>query len=157
MLETGSRAPAFSLPAEDGTTVTLDSLAGRVVVLYFYPRDNTTGCTTEACEFRDNWAGVRKTGAVVLGVSPDSVKSHVKFSQKLKLPFHLLSDEDHKVAEAYGAWGDKSMYGRKFKGILRTTFVIDGEGRISKVFRKVKPKGHGAEVLEEVYSLWRAG
>src|SRR5262245_31519077 len=102
MLETGSRAPDFSLPADDGTTVSLDSLAGHVVVLYFYPKDDTSGCTVEACEFRDNWAGVKKTGAVVLGVSPDAIKSHVKFSQKLKLPFQLLSDVDHRVAETYG-------------------------------------------------------
>ena len=157
MLEPGSKAPAFSLPADDGTTVSLDSLKGRVVVLYFYPRDNTSGCTVEACEFRDNYAGVKKAGAVVLGVSPDPVKSHAKFNAKLGLPFRLLADEDHAVAEKYGAWGEKSMYGRKYMGILRTTFVIDGGGRIAKVFQKVKPKGHGAEVLEQVYDLWRAG
>jgi peroxiredoxin Q/BCP len=155
MLAAGAKAPAFSLPADDGSTVSLKSLAGRTVVLYFYPRDDTPGCTTEACEFRDNFGPVTKTGAVVLGVSPDSIKSHVKFKQKHSLPFQLLADEDHAVAEAYGAWGEKSMYGRKYKGILRTTFVIDGDGRITKVFEKVKPKGHAAEVLEEVYSLWR--
>ena len=157
MLETGSKAPAFSLPADDGTTVSLDSLKGRVVVLYFYPKDDTSGCTVEACEFRDNYAGVKKTGAVVLGVSPDPVSSHAKFIKKLGLPFHLLADVDHAVAEAYGAWGEKNMYGRKYMGILRTTFIIDGRGRIAKVFEKVKPKGHGPEVLEEVYDLWRAG
>jgi len=157
MLETGQKAPAFSLPADDGSTISLASLAGKVVVLYFYPRDDTSGCTVEACEFRDNYAGVKKTGAVVLGVSPDPVKSHARFIAKLGLPFHLLADVDHAVAEAYGAWGEKSMYGRKYMGILRTTFVIDGKGRIAKVFEKVKPKGHGAEVLEQVYDLWRAG
>ena len=157
MLTTGSKAPAFSLPADDGTTVSLKSLAGRVVVLYFYPKDDTPGCTVEACEFRDSWAEVRKTGAVILGVSPDPVTSHVKFKKKFNLPFPLLADVDHAVAEAYGAWGEKSMYGRKYKGILRTTFVIDGAGRVAKVFEKVKPKGHGAEVLEEVAELWRAG
>jgi peroxiredoxin Q/BCP len=157
MLSIGSKAPAFSLPADDGTTVSLESLAGRAVVLYFYPKDDTPGCTVEACEFRDRWAEVRKAGAVVLGVSPDPVTSHVKFKKKFNLPFPLLADVDHSVAEAYGAWGEKSMYGRKYKGILRTTFVIDGNGRIAKVFEKVKPKGHGAEVFEEVSALWRAG
>lgn len=157
MLEKGSKAPAFSLPADDGSTVSLESLAGHVVVLYFYPKDDTSGCTVEACEFRDNYSGVKKAGAVVLGVSPDPVSSHAKFIKKLGLPFHLLADVDHTVAEAYGAWGQKSMYGRKYMGILRSTFVIDGTGRVAKVFEKVKPKGHGAEVLEAVYDLWRAG
>jgi peroxiredoxin Q/BCP len=157
MLTPGSKAPVFSLPADDGSTVSLKSLAGRAVVLYFYPRDDTSGCTVEACEFRDNWVAVKKAGAVVLGVSPDPVSSHVKFKKKFDLPFPLLADVDHVVAEAYGAWGEKSMYGRKYHGILRTTFVIDGNGRIAKVFEKVKPKGHGAEVLEEVSALWRAG
>jgi peroxiredoxin Q/BCP len=157
MLATGSKAPDFSLPADDGSTVTLKSLAGHAVVLYFYPKDDTTGCTVEACEFRDKWDAVKKAGAVVLGVSPDPVNSHVKFKRKFDLPFSLLADVDHSVAEAYGAWGEKSMYGRKYQGILRTTFVIDASGRIVKVFEKVKPKGHAAEVLEEVTALWRAG
>ena len=157
MLEKGSKAPAFSLPADDGSTISLESLAGHVVVLYFYPKDDTSGCTVEACEFRDNYDGVKKAGAVVLGVSPDPVSSHARFIRKLGLPFHLLADVDHAVAEAYGAGGEKSMYGRKYMGILRSTFVIDAGGRIAKVFRTVKPKGHGAEVLEEVYDLWRAG
>jgi len=157
MLAKGSRAPDFSLPADDGSTVSLKSLAGHAVVLYFYPRDDTTGCTIEACEFRDRWEAVKKAGAVVLGVSPDPVNSHVKFRRKYDLPFSLLADTDHSVAEAYGAWGEKSMYGRKYQGILRSTFVIDGKGRIVKVFEKVKPKGHAAEVLEEVVDLWRAG
>ncbi len=157
MLATGSKAPDFSLPADDGSTVTLTSLAGHAVVLYFYPRDDTTGCTVEACEFRDRWDAVRKAGAVVLGVSPDPVNSHVKFKRKFDLPFPLLADVDHSVAEAYGAWGEKSMYGRKYFGILRTTFVIDARGRITKIFQKVKPKGHAAEVLEEVSALGRAG
>jgi thioredoxin-dependent peroxiredoxin len=157
MLTPGSKAPAFSLPADDGSTVSLKSLAGRTVVLYFYPKDDTTGCTVEACEFRDRWEAVKKAGAVVLGVSPDPLSSHVKFKRKYDLPFSLLADTDHSVAEAYGAWGEKSMYGRKYQGILRSTFVIDGNGRIAKVFEKVKPKGHAAEVLEEVSALWRAG
>jgi peroxiredoxin Q/BCP len=120
------------------------------VVLYFYPRDDTPGCTTEACEFRDAWGEVKKTGAVVLGVSPDTAASHQKFKSKFRLPFPLLADPDHKVAERYGAWGERSMYGRKFMGILRTTFVIGPDGRILKVFERVKPKGHAAEVLKSL-------
>ena len=147
MLKEGAKAPAFSLPADGGSTVALKDLKGKKVVLYFYPKDDTSGCTTEACEFRDSWTSVKKSGAVVLGVSPDGVKSHGKFKQKYALPFPLLADEDHAVAEAYGVWGEKSMYGRKYFGILRTTFVIDEAGRVAKVFEKVKPKGHAAEVL----------
>lgn len=147
MLTPGSMAPAFTLPADDGSTVALRSLTGRPVVLYFYPKDDTSGCTTEACEFRDNWKAVQAAGATVLGVSPDPVTSHVKFKAKFKLPFPLLADVEHKVADAYGAWGEKSMYGRKYFGILRTTFIIDGEGRVARVFQRVKPKGHAALVL----------
>mgnify|MGYP003410365507 FL=1 len=147
MLKEGAKAPAFSLPSDDGGTVALKDLKGKKVVLYFYPKDDTPGCTAEACEFRDSWAAVKRKGAVVLGVSPDGVKSHGKFKQKYDLPFPLLADEDHAVAEAYGAWGEKSMYGRKYFGILRTTFIIDEAGRVAKVFEKVKPKGHAAEVL----------
>jgi peroxiredoxin Q/BCP len=147
MLKEGAKAPAFSLPSDDGGTVALKDLKGKKVVLYFYPKDDTSGCTTEACEFRDSWAAVKKKGAVVLGVSPDGVKSHGKFREKYDLPFPLLADEDHAVAEAYGVWGEKSMYGRKYFGILRTTFVLDEAGRVAKVFEKVKPKGHAAEVL----------
>jgi peroxiredoxin Q/BCP len=147
MLEPGAKAPGFSLPADDGTTVSLEELRGRKVVLYFYPKDDTSGCTKEACEFRDSWPQVRQNGAVVLGVSPDPVPSHQKFKRKYQLPFPLLADTDHKVASAYGAWGQKSMYGRKYQGILRTTFLIDGDGRITKVFEKVRPAGHAAEVL----------
>ncbi len=146
-LKAGDKAPSFSLPADGGTTVSLKELAGRKVVLYFYPKDDTSGCTVEACEFRDNWKAVQDRGAVVLGVSPDSIQSHGKFKTKYKLPFPLLADEDHKVAEAYGAWGEKSMYGRKYHGILRSTFIIDESGRIARVFEKVKPKGHAGEVL----------
>jgi thioredoxin-dependent peroxiredoxin len=147
MLKTGSLAPAFSLASDDGGQVTLAALKGKPVVLYFYPEDDTDGCTAEACEFRDNWATVQATGAVVLGVSPDGTASHRKFRAKYNLPFPLLADEDHAVAEAYGAWGEKRMFGRKYQGILRSTFVIGGDGRIVKVFEKVKPKGHAAEVL----------
>lgn len=147
MLSTGVKAPDFALPADDGTTVTLSGLKGRKVVLYFYPKDDTSGCTKEACGFRDSWQDVQRAGAVVLGVSPDGVASHQKFKQKYSLPFPLLADADHSVAEAYGAWGEKSMYGKRYKGILRTTFVIDGDGRISRVFERVKAEGHAAEVL----------
>jgi len=148
LLKPGARAPAFSLPAHDGSTVSLKGFRGKKVVLYFYPKDMTSGCTVEACEFRDNWNDVQKSGAVVLGVSPDGPGSHEKFRKKYDLPFPLLADEDHAVAAAYGAWGEKSMYGRKYMGILRTTFIIDGAGRISRIFEKVKPRGHAAEVLE---------
>jgi peroxiredoxin Q/BCP len=147
MLSTGVKAPDFALPADDGTTVTLSGLKGRKVVLYFYPKDDTSGCTKEACGFRDSWKDVQRAGAVVLGVSPDGVASHQKFKQKYSLPFPLLADADHSVAAAYGAWGEKSMYGKRYMGILRTTFVIDGDGRISRVFEKVKAEGHAAEVL----------
>lgn len=153
MVKSGSKAPAFILPADDGSTVSLRGLAGRPVVLYFYPKDDTSGCTTEACEFRDSWKSVQAAGAVVLGVSPDPVTSHVKFKAKYKLPFPLLADVDHAVAEAYGAWGEKSMYGRKYFGILRTTFIIDTEGRVARVFQKVKPKGHAGEVLAALRDL----
>jgi peroxiredoxin Q/BCP len=147
MIESGSIAPHFSLPATDGETVSLTALKGKPVVLYFYPKDDTSGCTTEACEFRDHWRQVRAAGAVVLGISPDSVPSHEKFRARYRLPFPLLADLDHAVAEAYGAWGEKHMYGRKYQGILRTTFVIGPDGRVARVFRKVKPKGHAAAVL----------
>ncbi|HQR17252.1 MAG TPA: thioredoxin-dependent thiol peroxidase [Gemmatimonadales bacterium] len=146
-MKPGSKAPAFRLPSDAGTPVALKDFAGRTVVLYFYPKDDTTGCTTEACEFRDNWRAVQAAGAVVLGVSPDGVASHQKFKKKYELPFTLLVDADHAVAEAYGAWGEKSMYGRKYHGVLRSTFIIDPRGKIARVFAKVKPRGHAAEVL----------
>ena len=147
MLKPGAKAPAFKLPASGGETISLKDLKGKPVVLYFDPKDDTSGCTTEACEFRDHWKAVQKAGAVVLGVSPDPVAAHDKFRAKYKLPFPLLADVDHAVAEAYGVWGEKSMYGRKYFGILRTTFLIGADGRIVRVFEKVKPKGHAVEVL----------
>jgi peroxiredoxin Q/BCP len=149
----GTPAPDFSLPSDDGTTVSLASLRGSPVVLYFYPKDDTSGCTTEACEFRDAWADVKASGAKLYGISPDGIDSHRKFSAKLKLPFPLLADEDHAVAEAYGVWGEKSMYGRKYQGILRTTFLLDEDGRIARVFEHVKPAGHAAEVLAALQEL----
>ena len=148
MLSTGDKAPPFSLQSDTGDTVSLDALRGKKVVLYFYPKDDTPGCTTEACEFRDSWSAVKKTGAALFGVSPDSIGSHQKFKKKFDLPFPLLADPDHTTAEAYGAWGEKSMYGKKYMGILRSTFVIDEQGKIAKVFEKVKPEGHAAQVLE---------
>ena len=147
MLTPGDPAPAFTLPADDGSVVSLAGLRGRTVVVYFYPKDDTSGCTTEACEIRDAWTDVQATGAVVLGVSPDGVASHVKFKRKYSLPFPLLADTDHRVAEAYGAWGEKSMYGRKYFGILRSTFVIAPDGAIRQVFEKVQAKGHAAQIL----------
>jgi peroxiredoxin Q/BCP len=153
MLTPGTKAPAFTLPADDGSTVSLKDYQGKRVVLYFYPKDDTSGCTTEACEFRDSWQAVQRAGAVVLGVSPDGVASHQRFRAKYRLPFPLLADTDHAIAEAYSAWGEKSRYGRKYLGILRTTFLIDGDGTVARVFEKVKPKGHAAEVLAAVEAL----
>jgi len=147
-IRAGMEAPDFTLQSDSGTSVTLSGLRGRPVVLYFYPRDDTPGCTVEACEFRDAWGDVEKAGAVVIGVSPDDVPSHGRFRTKFQLPFPLLADPDHRVAELYGVWGEKSMYGRTFFGILRTTFVIDPGGRVRQVFERVKPKGHAARVLE---------
>jgi peroxiredoxin Q/BCP len=149
----GTPAPDFTLPSDQGDSVSLKSLRGSPVVLYFYPKDDTSGCTTEACEFRDAWSDVKASGATLFGVSPDGVKSHRKFRDKFNLPFPLLADEDHTVAEAYGVWGEKSMYGRKYMGILRTTFIIDAKGRIARVFEKVKPAGHADEVLSALEEL----
>jgi peroxiredoxin Q/BCP len=147
MLTEGTLAPDFTLPSDGGGEVTLSDYRGKKVVLYFYPKDNTSGCTTEACNFRDDYSEIIAAGAVVLGVSPDTVKSHDTFKLKFELPFALLSDPDHRVAEMYGAWGEKKMYGKTYMGILRSTFVIDEEGKIIKVFPKVKVKDHSQEVL----------
>jgi len=149
----GARAPDFTAVAHDGSQVTLAALKGRPVVLYFYPKDDTPGCTVEACGFRDAHAQFGRHKAVVLGVSPDSPKSHVKFREKFGLPFTLLADEDHAIAERYGAWREKSMYGRSFMGIARSTFVIDSAGRIAKAFTSVKPEGHEREVLAAIAAL----
>jgi peroxiredoxin Q/BCP len=138
ILAAGGPAPDFSLQADDGSTVSLAALRGKHVVLYFYPKDDTPGCTTEACDFRDNLAQLTSAGAVVLGVSPDSVKSHVKFKAKFELPFALLADTEHTVAEAYGAWREKSMYGKAYMGIVRSTFLIDANGVLRKVWDNVK-------------------
>jgi len=147
MLEVNDLAPDFTLVSDTGEQVTLSAYRGQKVVLYFYPKDDTPGCTTEACSFRDDYSQFLMKGAVVIGVSPDQEASHERFKAKLGLPYYLLSDPDHKVAEAYDAWGEKKNYGRSYEGILRTTFVIDEEGRIRHVFRNVKPEGHAQEVL----------
>ena len=143
----GAKAPAFSAPDQSGKTVSLSNFAGKKVVLYFYPKDDMPGCTVEACSFRDEHTAFQKKGAVVLGVSPDTAKSHAKFIEKFTLPFPLLADSDHKIAEAYGVWVEKSMYGKKYMGIERSTFVIDAQGKLSAIYRKVKPAEHTAEVL----------
>jgi peroxiredoxin Q/BCP len=149
MLKIGDKAPDFTLKSDQDEDVSLKNFLGKSdVVLYFYPKDNTPGCTKEACSFRDNIQPIQAKNAVVLGISPDSVKSHQSFINKQNLNFTLLSDPDHKVADAYGAWGEKSMYGKKYMGILRTTFVIGKDGNIKNVFEKVKPEGHAEEVLQ---------
>ena len=153
MIEEGKKAPAFTLKNQDGKAVKLSDFAGKNVVLYFYPKDNTPGCTTEACDFRDQHSKLEKAGAVVLGVSPDAEKTHLKFAGKFGLPFTLLADPEHEVAEKYGSWGEKSLYGRKFLGIIRSTFLIGGDGKVAKVWPKVKVAGHVDEVLEAVKSL----
>jgi peroxiredoxin Q/BCP len=146
----GAAAPDFTLPDQNGNPVHLAELRGRKVVLYFYPKDDTPGCTIEACGFRDSHASIQATGAVVLGVSPDDAQSHQKFIGKFSLPFTLLSDVDHQVAEAYGAWGEKNMYGRPYMGILRSTFLIDEQGNVQKAWPKVSPQGHDQEVLAAI-------
>jgi thioredoxin-dependent peroxiredoxin len=147
MVQPNDVAPDFELAADDGSRVRLSELQGRRVVLFFYPKANTSGCTVEACEFRDSLPRFVEQDALVFGISPDPVAELVKFREAFDLPYRLLSDEDHQVAEAYGVWKEKSMYGKKYMGVERTTFVIDEEGRIGQVFRKVTPKGHAAEVL----------
>ncbi|MHB8507540.1 MAG: thioredoxin-dependent thiol peroxidase [Candidatus Dormibacteria bacterium] len=147
MLSPGDPAPEFNLATGDGSIVSLQSLRGRKVILYFYPKDDTPGCTVEACAFRDSSPEFEKRNAVVFGISADSVKSHAKFADKYGLKFPLLSDPEHSTAEAYSSWGPKKFMGREFMGISRNTFLIDEEGRIARVWEKVKPEGHAEEVL----------
>ncbi len=147
LLKPGQKAPAFSLSDESGKKVSLSSLKGKKLVLYFYPKDHTPGCTQESCDFRDSFARIKRAGALVFGVSRDSVTSHEKFKAKLELPFSLLSDEEGKMCEAYDVWKEKSMYGRKYMGIVRTTVIVDENGKIIQVFPKVSIKGHADEVL----------
>jgi peroxiredoxin Q/BCP len=149
----GAPAPDFALSNANGDTVRLSDLRGRTVVLYFYPKDDTPGCTKEACGFRDNMARLTELGVTVLGVSPDSPESHRRFAAKYELPFDLLSDPDNAAATAYGVWVEKSMYGRTYMGIERSTFVIDGDGVLRKAFRKVKVPGHVDEVIAAVQAL----
>ena len=151
--EQGKKAPDFNLPSSNGETIGLKNLKGKNIVLYFYPKDDTPGCTVQACGFRDTHQEIEKQNAVILGISPDGLKSHDKFIQKFKLPFALLADESKKMAQDYGAWVEKSMYGKKYMGITRTTFVIDADGKIAKVFERVKPEGHDKEVLEALKAL----
>lgn len=153
MLTENSQAPDFTLPADDGTTVSLSSLRGKNVVIYFYPKDDTPGCTVESCEFRDAFPRFSSANAVILGVSADSVESHVKFKKKFNLPFTLLSDESKEMIKAYGAWKEKLMFGNSFLGIARMTFIIDKNGKIAKIFPKVTPAGHAAEVEEVLQKL----
>jgi peroxiredoxin Q/BCP len=146
-------APDFSLPDETGQVHSLAEFRGKPVVLYFYPKDDTPGCTTEACNFRDDYHVYAENGVVILGVSPDTSKSHTKFKEKFNLPFTLLADEGHNVCDLYGAWGPKKMYGKEYEGVLRTTFLIGPDGKILKVFENVKPDGHSAEVLAALKQL----
>ena len=146
--QVGDPAPDFALEADDGTIVRLSDLAGETVVLYFYPKDDTSGCTVEACEFRDTNETIRDRGAEVWGVSPQNAASKRSFREKFNLPFTLLADENHEAAEAYGSWVEKENYGRKYWGTARTTFLIDPDGRVARVWPKVKPEGHAADVLK---------
>lgn len=151
-LEANMPAPDFTLPDETGLRRSLSEFRGKPVVLYFYPKDDTPGCTKEACSFRDDYQVYADSGVVILGVSPDSPASHARFKEKYNLPFTLLSDEDHQVCKLYGVWGKKKFMGREYEGVLRTTFLIDENGIIKKVFPNVKPEGHSAEVLAALRS-----
>ncbi len=157
MVSVGDTAPEFNLPSDDGSRIRLGDLRGRKVVLFFYPKDNTSGCTTEACEFRDASDRFEVEGAVVLGVSPDPITAHVKFKRRYDLNFPLLADVDHAVAEAYGVWKEKSMYGRTFWGVERSTFLIGEEGAIVEDWRRVRPKGHAEAVALELSSRSESG
>ncbi len=153
MAEEGKKAPAFSLKGDDGKTHKLSDHAGKRVVVYFYPKDNTPGCTTEACDFRDNMKRIAKAGAVVYGISKDSLASHEKFRDKFDLNFVLLSDPELGVHKKYGAWGEKKMYGKVREGVIRSTFLIDESGKVAKAWRNVKAAGHVDKVLEALESL----
>jgi thioredoxin-dependent peroxiredoxin len=150
MVVEGQLAPDFTLADQNGKKVTLSKMKGSPVVVYFYPKDDTPGCTKEACDFRDGFISYKQAGAIILGISPDSAESHAKFVKKFDLPFTLLADDDKKVCEAYGVWKEKSMYGKKYMGVERTTFVIDAEGIVRRVFPKVKVDGHSSAVLDAI-------
>lgn len=153
MVQEKEQAPDFTVKTDEGKDLKLSGLRGKPVVLYFYPKDDTPGCTIEACELRDAFPRFKKSDAVILGVSPDDVASHQKFKKKFELPFTLLADTDHQIAERYGVWVEKSMYGKTYWGVQRATFVIDPKGTVAKVFPKVKPEGHAAEVEAEIGKL----
>jgi len=146
-LQAGIKAPDFELPDEEGNLHRLSNYQGETVLLYFYPKDDTPGCTTEACNFRDDFSEYQKAGVTILGISPDSIESHTQFKTKHHLPFTLLADANHQAAEQYGVWGVKKMFGNEYEGVYRTSFLIDPEGTIQEVFEKVNPKNHSAEVL----------
>jgi peroxiredoxin Q/BCP len=148
VVEEGAPAPDFELRSDEGDTIKLSALRGKPVVLYFYPKDDTPGCTTEACEFRDAYDRFREQGVEILGVSPDTEASHQKFKSKYELPFTLLADPDHEVAEAYGVWKEKRNYGKTYHGVERSTFVIDADGKVARAMRGIRPAGHAAQVLE---------
>ena len=152
-ISSGIPAPEFKLLDDTNTMRRLSDFKGQPLILYFYPADDTPGCTKEACNFRDDYSAYQKAGVTVLGVSPDSVKSHVKFKEKYQLPFPLLADEDHHLCDLYGVWGPKKMMGREYEGVLRTTFLIDAHGKIARVFENVRPSEHSAEVLAALKSL----
>jgi peroxiredoxin Q/BCP len=154
-MEVNSKAPEFTLPDQDGKEISLKDYRGSYVVLYFYPRADTPGCTIEACEFRDSYKKMEKSGAVLLGISPDTSKAQKKFEEKFSLPFTLLADADRKVADSYGVVVQKNMYGKKVTGVARTTFIIGPDGKIVHIFNKVKPEGHAEEVLEYLKSAMK--
>jgi thioredoxin-dependent peroxiredoxin len=150
MLKKGDKAPNFKLSAEDGKIYSLNDFKGKILILYFYPKDMTSGCTAEACDFRDNIKLIQKKNSVVIGVSKDNIESHKKFKSKYELPFTLLSDESTEILKAYEVWKEKSMYGKKYMGIERTTFIIDGKGIIKEIFYKVKVNGHVEKILKQI-------
>ena len=149
-LDAGDRAPAFSLPDQDGTKVALKDFAGQPVVVYFYPADDTPGCTKEACQFNDNLRAFSRAGVAVVGISPDDATKHTRFRAKYGLKFPLLSDADHKVMERYGAWGEKTLYGKKTVGVIRSTFLVGADGKIARAWHHVRADGHAAKVLAEL-------
>ncbi len=153
MLDVGQPAPSFRLPDQDGTEVALEDLRGRPVVVYFYPKDDTKGCTTQACGIRDHWAEFEAAGAAVLGISPDDVDSHARFAGKYDLPHRLLADPDRRVIDAYGAWGLKKLYGREYEGVHRSTVLVDPDGRVAAVWPKVRPAEHADQVLTAIRNL----
>jgi peroxiredoxin Q/BCP len=152
-ISVGDTAPDFTLPDQDGKSHTLSDYRGAPVVLYFYPKDHTSGCTKEACGFRDDYSAYQEAGVTILGVSPDSSKTHTNFIAKHELPFTLLADTERDVLKLYGAWGLKKMYGREYEGVLRTTYLIAADGKIAKIYEKVKPAAHSAEILADMEQL----